>query len=504
MTAECQFEMLLNKEQIKEIIPYDDPFLWVDEVESIEGDVIIGYKQTSPDDAYFKGHFTDFPIMPGVLVVEGLAQTGTILLRKKIGEGHKQKHLLAYQVRSALFFKPIFPGDKIKYKVELLGFYGYKVANFKGESYVGDEKKCEVRFVVAVLDKTELEQKKEEKNKEVKIDKLPSLKIGRIESKFPIIQGGMATRVSLHNLAGNVAKQGGIGIIAVSGMSDPEEVKSEIRQAREIAGPDGIIGINIMGVVGHFLELVKAAISEKIDLIIQGAGFREDIFEIGGKNNVPIFSMASSVKVAQKGEALGASAIIVEGSDAGGHLGFPKGHPFRKTIDIVKDVVKSVKIPVIAAGGVFNGKDIVEMLRARAKGVQMATRFVVTKECDVHQKFKDLYIKAKKEDIAIIHSPVGLPGRIIKTLFTEKVLAGNPPKPDPKKCKGCIGMVCDKSYCILEALENARKGDLDNGLVFAGSNVWRIDKMTTVKELIQELVNEANEILKKEPLLLTN
>ena len=125
----------------------------------------------------------------------------------------------------------------------------------------------------------------------------------------------MAIRVSLHNLAGHVAKEGGIGIIAISGMNNPEEVKTEIRKAREIAGPKGIIGINIMGVASRFVELVKAAIEEGVDLIIQGAGFREDIFEIGGKNNVPIFSMASSVKVAKKGAKMGASAIIVEGEE---------------------------------------------------------------------------------------------------------------------------------------------------------------------------------------------
>ena len=496
--------MLLNKDQIKEIIPYDDPFLWVDEIESIENNIITGYKHTSPEDAYFKGHFTDFPIMPGVLVVEGVAQTGTVLLRKKIGRSHKQKHLLAYQVKSAFFYKPIFPGEKIKYKVELLGFYGFKIANFKGEVFAGGEKRGEVRFVVAVVDKDEFKKSRAGEEKEAKLDKLPSLKIGRIFAKIPIIQGGMATRVSLHNLAGNVAKEGAVGIIAVSGMSDPEEVKSEIRQARKIVGKKGVIGINIMGVVGHFVELVKAAIEEKIDLIIQGAGFREDIFEIGGKYNVPIFSMASSVKVAKKGETMGASAIVVEGADAGGHLGFPKGHPFRKTIDIVKEVVKSVKIPVIAAGGIFNGKDIVEMLRAGAKGVQMATRFVSTKECDVDDKFKEAHLMAKKEDIVIIHSPVGLPGRAIKTPFVEKILQGRAPKPDPKKCQGCMGMVCDKSYCILEALENARKGDLENGLVFAGSNVWRVDKIVSVKKLIQELVGEANEILKHHPLLITS
>ena len=131
----------------------------------------------------------------------------------------------------------------------------------------------------------------------------------------------------------------------------------------------------------------------------------------------------------------------------------------------------------------------------------MATRFVATKECDAHQNFKEAHLKAKKEDVVIIHSPVGLPGRAIKTPFVKKILEGKAPKPDPKKCQGCIGMVCDKSYCILEALENARKGDIENGLVFAGSNVWRVNKIVLVKELIQELAREANDILKREPLL---
>jgi len=493
---------MLNKEEIKKIIPYDDPFLWVDEVESITEDTIIGYKQTSPEDDFFKGHFVDFPIMPGVLVIEGVAQTATILLRKKMGDGHKKKLLLAYKVRSANFDKPIFPGAKIQYKAKLLGFYAYKVANFIGEVFVDGDKKCEVRFTIAVVDKEEFKAKRNQKDTKAEPKyELPALKIGNILAKIPIIQGGMAIRVSLHNLAGHVAKEGGIGIIAISGMSDPEEVKSEIRKAREIAGPKGVIGINIMGVIAGFIPLVKAAIEEKVDLIIQGAGFREDIFEMGGKANIPIFSMASSVKVAKKGEKMGASAIIIEGEDAGGHLGFPKGHPFRKTIDIVKDVVKEVKTPIIAAGGVFNGQDIVEMLRAGAKGVQMATRFVTTEECDVHRNFKEFYIKSKKEDGVIVHSPVGLPGRVIRNSLVERITKGNPPKPDPKKCQGCIGMTCDKSYCILDTLEMARKGDVENGLVFAGSNFWRIKEIVTVKELLKELVDEANKILKDKPLL---
>jgi NAD(P)H-dependent flavin oxidoreductase YrpB (nitropropane dioxygenase family) len=158
-------------------------------------------------------------------------------------------------------------------------------------------------------------------------------------------------------------------------------------------------------------------------------------------------------------------------------------------------------VPLIAAGGVFTGADIVEMLRAGASGVQMATRFVSTEECDANIKFKEAHINAKQEDVVIIHSPVGLPGRAVRTPFVDKVLAGTAPKALPEECKGCIGPVCDKSYCILKALENARKGDLDNGLVFAGANVWRVKKMSTVKAIIDELVGEANAILAKEPLI---
>jgi NAD(P)H-dependent flavin oxidoreductase YrpB (nitropropane dioxygenase family) len=286
-------------------------------------------------------------------------------------------------------------------------------------------------------------------------------------------------------------------------MKDMQEARNEIREARKIAGTGGVIGVNIMGVLGQFKSLVQTAIEEKVDLIIQGAGFRPEIFEMTKGTGIPVFGMASSVKVAKKLEICGATAIVIEGADAGGHLGFPHDKPFRKTIDILKEIVAAgVKLPLIAAGGVFTGADIVEMMRAGASGVQMATRFASTEECDADIKFKQAHIDAKQEDVVIIHSPVGLPGRAVRTPFVDKLIAGTVPKPNPEECQGCIGPVCDKSYCILKALENARRGDLENGLVFAGANVWRVGRQYKVKDLIEELTNEANRILAKEPLII--
>jgi len=149
----------MNKEEIKKIIPYQEPFLFVDEVEEIGENTISGFYQTSKDDYYFKGHFVDFPIMPGVLVVEALAQLSTILLRKKIGENNKKYHFLAYDVRGVQFYKSIFPGDRIKLNAEILGVYENKIAHVKAEALVGDELKCEARFSVAVVDKEEFNQK---------------------------------------------------------------------------------------------------------------------------------------------------------------------------------------------------------------------------------------------------------------------------------------------------------------------------------------------------------
>jgi 3-hydroxyacyl-[acyl-carrier-protein] dehydratase len=154
---------MLNKAEIKKIIPYQEPFLFVDEVGEINNNTISGFYQTSADDYYFKGHFVDFKIMPGVLVVEALAQLSTILLRKKT-DNHENYHFLAYDVKSCQFLKPIFPGEKISLKDEVLGVYDVpgattKIARVKGQALVKDNLKCEARFSVAIVDKKEFEEK---------------------------------------------------------------------------------------------------------------------------------------------------------------------------------------------------------------------------------------------------------------------------------------------------------------------------------------------------------
>lgn len=165
--------MILTKEEIKKIIPYDTPFLFVDGVEEIGENNISGFYQTSPNDYYFKGHFIDFKIMPGVLVVEAIAQLSTILLRKKIGDDHKNYHFLAYDVKSCQFLKPIFPGDKIDLRAEVLAIYSLstsktKIARIKGQAFVNKELKAEVRFSVAIVDKKEFEEKYKRSGKNLK------------------------------------------------------------------------------------------------------------------------------------------------------------------------------------------------------------------------------------------------------------------------------------------------------------------------------------------------
>ncbi len=293
---------------------------------------------------------------------------------------------------------------------------------------------------------------------------------------YPIIQGGMAVRVSTAPLAGAVANAGGVGVIAATGMS-VEELRREIREARKIAG-SGIIGVNVMYAVREFAELVRAALQEKVDLVISGAGFSRDIFGWGKEAGIPIVTIVSTTRLAKIAEKYGAAAIVAEGAEAGGHLGTDVA-----TARIVPEIKGAVKIPVIAAGGITDSNDIKEMMRLGADGVQMATRFVLSKECTVAESFKAHYLSARKEDVVIINSPVGMPGRAIRNNFSESLARGESPDIN---CDDCL-KVCSRQYCILAALENSRLGKIDQGLVFSGQNVFKIKEILSVKNIFQNL-----------------
>ncbi|KNZ69604.1 2-nitropropane dioxygenase [Thermincola ferriacetica] len=308
---------------------------------------------------------------------------------------------------------------------------------------------------------------------------LPELRIGNLMPKLPIIQGGMAVRVSTAPLAGAVAEEGGIGLIAATGMGI-EELRNEIRKAKEMT--KGIVGINVMFAAREFAQLVKTAIAEGIDLIVSGAGFSRDMFSWGKEANVPIVPIVSSVKLAKISEKMGAAAVVVEGKEAGGHLGTTES--IKKLIPEIKE---AVKIPVIAAGGIINGFNIREIINLGADAVQMGTRFVASLESNVADAFKQLYVKARPEDVVVLESPVGLPGRGLLNKFTERLFNGE--TLTPQSCDGCLKK-CSKRFCILKALVKAQQGDMENGLVFSGEKVHEIKDILPVKEIIRNLLNE--------------
>lgn len=267
----------------------------------------------------------------------------------------------------------------------------------------------------------------------------------------------MAIRLSTARLAAAVAQEGGIGLIAASGMAF-DELRKEIRLARKLTGGKGIIGINAMVAAREFLGLITTAAEEKIDLIVAGAGFSRDIFAVGREHNVAVVPIVSSVKLAKISEKLGAAAIVVEGTEAGGHLGTQQSIK-----DILPDIVKAVNIPVIAAGGATDGAAVAELLKLGASGVQMGSRFAASEESNGAPALKELYLKMTKEDVVQIDSPVGYKGRAILNPFAKQVLEGTQPR--PRTCDNCLKQ-CSRSFCIIRALTRAQQGDVETGLVF--------------------------------------
>ncbi|MBA7669366.1 hypothetical protein ES703_77496 [subsurface metagenome] len=327
-------------------------------------------------------------------------------------------------------------------------------------------------------------------------------------------------RVSLSSLASAVAEEGGVGTISSIGLGDVEASKNEyekmsrealqreIRKAKKIT--NGHIAVNFMGVLSNVNDLIMAAVREGIKIIVYGAGLPAKLPGLIEDNSVNLLPIVSSARVAElilrvwdKRYERTADAIILEGPLAGGHLGFSEeqlDHPEKYSLDkLLPEILETVKtyedkygkkIPVIAAGGIFNGKDIARMLSLGASGVQLATRFVCTKECGVSPEFKQAYLDANEEDIVIIKSPVGMPGRAIQNKFLQDLeIKGKLKITCPYRCLSACKV--DKArYCIALALVNSYFGDVDNGLIFCGQNAYRINKIVTVKELISDLLTE--------------
>lgn len=314
---------------------------------------------------------------------------------------------------------------------------------------------------------------------------LPVLRIGDLLAKFPIVQGGMAVRVSTAPLAAAVAEAGGVGTIAGTGIS-VEELVQEIQEARKLT--KGIIGVNVLYAATDFANQVKTALKEKVDFIVSGAGFSRDMFSWGKEYNTPIVPIVSSARLAKLAQKMGAAAMVVEGKEAGGHLGTDE--PLLK---ILKDVRNTVKLPVIAAGGIANAEDAVEAFRIGADGVQLGTRFLASTECDVDQKYKEAHINVDPEDIILMNSPVGLPGKAIRNKLTEMLV--NDEDMGKVKCDNCLKK-CSRRFCVLESLDIARKGDLETGLIFSGESAARIKDILPAKTIINNFVEDSKRYLR--------
>ena len=339
----------------------------------------------------------------------------------------------------------------------------------------------------------------------------------------PILQGGMGVGVSLGGLAGAVAACGGMGCISTAdtGYREPDFEKDpvsanrralaeEIKKAKEIAGGAGIVAINAMVATQNYADAVKTAVEAGVDAIVSGAGLPLELPGLVGKADVALAPIVSSGRAAKLilrrwAKAFGRTAdfVVIEGCKAGGHLGFAEEDLLAgkcQTLDeILPEVLAEVKpfeeqfghaIPVFVAGGVYTGEDMAHYMKQGAAGVQIATRFIPTYECDASQAYKDVLLNASAEDVRIIHSPVGMPGRALNTPLVQKLSEGM--RFQPKRCARCL-KGCNPAqvpYCITHALIEAVKGNVEEGLFFCGANVGRLDKMRSVRALMDELMNE--------------
>ncbi|MFO7821688.1 MAG: nitronate monooxygenase family protein [Lentisphaeria bacterium] len=356
------------------------------------------------------------------------------------------------------------------------------------------------------------------------LNDVPPLKIGDLEIKIPIIQGGMGVRVSAAELAAAVSNAGGLGVVASVGTGEewPDRtidyvtrsalsLKEMLEQAK--SSTYNPIGVNIMCALNNYESLVKTSVAVGVAAIISGAGLPLKLPELVGESATKLIPVVSSGRAtdlicrtwARRYQRL-PDAFVVEGKMAGGHLGLKmeeaqsgEGADLEK---VVQDVLQAVapyasekNIPVIAAGGIFDGKDIARFLRLGASGVQMGTRFVGTEECDAADEFKETYINCRKEDVVVIKSPIGLPLRVVRNEFVDRILRGE--RIDFKCQYQCLAP-CNPAktqYCVADAMVNAYRGNMKKGFATCGANAYRVNKIVPVRELMDELVVETAEEL---------
>ena len=337
--------------------------------------------------------------------------------------------------------------------------------------------------------------------------------------EIPLIQGGMGVGISLSGLAGAVMKEGGMGVISAahpgyrkedfwnnSTACNVEAIIEEVHKAKAMAQGKGLCGVNVMVASRDYEAYVKASVQAGADAIISGAGLPLHLPEIVGDADILLAPIVSSGKAAslilrswKRHSGRLPDYIVIEGALAGGHLGFKKEELMEERYASLETILADVldvlrpfeeeanrKIPVFVAGGIYTKEDIQHYQSLGAYGVQMGTRFIATQECDADVRYKEMFLKAKQEDIVLVKSPAGLPGRAILTPFMKETAEK---RVVPTRCIGCM-LPCKPDvtpYCISEALIHAVKGEVEQGLVFAGANAYRIEQITTVKQLIQEL-----------------
>ena len=348
---------------------------------------------------------------------------------------------------------------------------------------------------------------------------MKNLKIGEKITRVPLIQGGMGVGVSLGRLAGSVAREGGIGIISTAQIGyrepdfdrNPEEanlraIESEMKKARAIS-PEGIIGYNVMTALKEHAAHIRAAVKAGADIVISGAGLPTELPALteGSSTKIaPIVSTDKSANVILKywdrKYKRTADLVVIEGPEAGGHLGFKKeelgAYTKESYDDEIRKIIATVKrygekygmdIPVVVAGGIYDSSDVKHVMELGADGVQVATRFVTTEECDADIRYKQAYIDASENDIRIVKSPVGMPGRAIMNTFMERVMGGEKIPHSP--CHRCLAKCspADIPYCITDGLIEAVKGNIEKGLLFCGAKAWKADRIEKVSDVIQAL-----------------